>query len=153
MDKRRECDTEHLRDYPDCFEECEHDKCVAVEPKPSGRLLTEELQKIWLWWQESGENYGQLIDAVSAKTASIKDAEQAKEWHVYQETISTLGGLHEAEIEKMESECQARIEALIKNIIREAERKLYPTNTFCIGNRVNSFIHWLKATHLKGGEG
>ena len=50
--------------------------CQLFEPKPNeGRLLTEELREIWLQWQESGENYGQLIDAVSTKTASIKDAE------------------------------------------------------------------------------
>ena len=28
-DDYRQCDTEHLRDYPACYEECDHDKCVA----------------------------------------------------------------------------------------------------------------------------
>lgn len=27
---KRICDTEHLRDYPDCLEECEHDKCECI---------------------------------------------------------------------------------------------------------------------------
>ena len=28
---KRSCDTEHLRDYPDCYEECDHDKCVGID--------------------------------------------------------------------------------------------------------------------------
>jgi len=31
MMDRKECDTGHLRDYPDCYEECEHDKCVGKQ--------------------------------------------------------------------------------------------------------------------------
>jgi len=27
----RRCDTEHLREYPDCYEECDHDKCVGID--------------------------------------------------------------------------------------------------------------------------
>ena len=27
----RRCDTEHLREYPDCYEECDYDKCVGID--------------------------------------------------------------------------------------------------------------------------
>lgn len=30
MSEPRACDTEHLRNYPDCFEECDKDKCDGV---------------------------------------------------------------------------------------------------------------------------
>ena len=30
-DNYRQCDTEHMRNYPGCYEECGHDKCVADE--------------------------------------------------------------------------------------------------------------------------
>ena len=30
----RECDTPHLRPYPDCYPECDHDKCIGIGLKP-----------------------------------------------------------------------------------------------------------------------
>ena len=85
MEKRRECDTEHLRDYPDCFEECEHDECVALELKPDQSMLLTDFRATVIDHLErcgvdSDNDYHadricEKLKVVLAKTASIKDGE------------------------------------------------------------------------------
>jgi len=44
-DKYRQCDADHLRDYPGCYEECGYGKCVAGEPTSEATPMTDKTRE------------------------------------------------------------------------------------------------------------
>ena len=63
----RRCDTEHLREYPDCYEECDHDKCVGTETESNVKVAVtmkvslERMKDLLTDALEGGSNYWYII--------------------------------------------------------------------------------------------
>ena len=77
----RHCDTEHLRDYPDCYEECEHDICTGGTPVTG-------CYRVWF-----RDGTALLVDAVSSDNASAQ-AEQLARTHGNDSGVSKIERLN-----------------------------------------------------------
>ena len=101
MSDYRQCDTDHIRDYPGCYEECDHDKCVAGEPAPDPAPMTgkpmrgkiaDHLIAYSYWLTSHYESVGQNALEADRRADAILAIREIKEGQELREKVKILHG-------------------------------------------------------------